>query len=86
MDLSLFYRYCFIGITDTGHKMQVLGDPEVTANIYCKLRNLPNTDTEMTVQICGNFLVTQYVALLALLVILVLLLKIWLFGENFTTY
>ena len=23
----------------------VLGDPEVTANIYCKSRNLPNTDT-----------------------------------------
>ena len=24
----------------------VLGDPEVTANIYCKSRNLPNTDTQ----------------------------------------
>ena len=24
----------------------ILGDPEVTANIYCKSRNLPNTDTE----------------------------------------
>ena len=25
---------------------KVLGDPEVTANIYCKSRNLPNTDTQ----------------------------------------
>ena len=24
----------------------LLGDPEVTANIYCKSRNLPNTDTQ----------------------------------------
>ena len=24
----------------------LLGDPEVIANIYCKSRNLPNTDTE----------------------------------------
>ena len=24
----------------------VLGDPEVTANIYCKSRNLPNTDMQ----------------------------------------
>ena len=24
----------------------VLGDPEVTANIYCKSNNLPNTDTQ----------------------------------------
>ena len=24
----------------------VLGDPEVTANIYCKSRSLPNTDTQ----------------------------------------
>ena len=23
-----------------------MGDPEVTANIYCKSRNLPNTDTQ----------------------------------------
>ena len=23
----------------------ILGDPEATANIYCKSRNLPNTDT-----------------------------------------
>ena len=23
----------------------ILGDPEITANIYCKSRNLPNTDT-----------------------------------------
>ena len=26
--------------------LTLLGDPEVTANIYCKLRNLPNTDTQ----------------------------------------
>ena len=25
--------------------LDILGDPEVTANIYCKSRNLPNTDT-----------------------------------------
>ena len=25
---------------------EILGDPEVTANIYCKSRNLPNTDTQ----------------------------------------
>ena len=25
---------------------KVLGDPEVTANIYCKSSNLPNTDTQ----------------------------------------
>ena len=24
----------------------VLGDPEVTANTYCKSRNLPNTDSQ----------------------------------------
>ena len=24
----------------------VLGDPEVTANTYCKSRNLPHTDTQ----------------------------------------
>ena len=26
--------------------LEVLGDPEVTENIYCKSRNLPNTDTQ----------------------------------------
>ena len=26
---------------------ELLGDPEVTANIYCKSRNLPNTDTQI---------------------------------------
>ena len=26
--------------------IHVLGDPEVTANIYFKSRNLPNTDTQ----------------------------------------
>ena len=30
-----------------GDKLLItLGDPEVTANIYCKSRNLPNTDTQ----------------------------------------
>ena len=34
-----------------GHKdlvvfASVLGDPEVTTNIYCKSRNLPNKDTQ----------------------------------------
>ena len=28
-----------------GNKI-ILGDPEVTANIYCNSRNLPNTDTQ----------------------------------------
>ena len=26
--------------------IDILSDPEVTANIYCKSRNLPNTDTQ----------------------------------------
>ena len=26
--------------------VQLLGDPKVTAHIYCKSRNLPNTDTQ----------------------------------------
>ena len=26
--------------------LELLGDPEVTANIYCKSCNLPNTDTQ----------------------------------------
>ena len=34
--------------------------PEVTANINCKSRNLPDADTQITVQICGNFRGTQY--------------------------
>ena len=37
----------------------ILDDPEVTANIYCKSRNLPNRIRKTTVQICGNFWVTQ---------------------------
>ena len=31
---------------DTFDVRQLLGDPEVTANMYCKSRNLPNTETE----------------------------------------
>ena len=27
-------------------KVSLLGEPEVTANIYCKSSNLPNTDTQ----------------------------------------
>ena len=27
-------------------KVSLLGEPEVTANIYCKSRNLPITDTQ----------------------------------------
>ena len=27
-------------------RRKILGDPEVTANIYCKSRNLPNMDTQ----------------------------------------
>ena len=27
-------------------RKNILGDPEVTANIYCKSHNLPNTDTQ----------------------------------------
>ena len=29
-----------------GDILNVLGDPEVTANIYCKSRNLSNTDMQ----------------------------------------
>ena len=47
----IYILYCYI-----------LGDPEVTANIYCKSRNLPIRIRKITVQICGNFWVTQYVA------------------------
>ena len=34
----------------------VLGDPEVTSNIYCKSRKLPNTDTQ---NYSTDFWVTQ---------------------------
>ena len=33
-------------ISSQGKWWYILGDPEVTANIYCKSRNLPNTDTK----------------------------------------
>ena len=42
-------------------QISILGEPEVTASIYCKSCNLPNTETQRTVQICGNFWVTQYI-------------------------
>ena len=35
--------------------------PEVTAKIYCKSRNLPIRIRKITLQIFGNFWVTQYV-------------------------
>ena len=31
---------------DIGYVDLVLGDPEATAYVYCKSRNLPNTDTQ----------------------------------------
>ena len=33
-------------ISDASIDRQILGNPEVTANIYGKSRNLPNTDTQ----------------------------------------
>ena len=51
----------------------ILGDPEVTANIYWKSRNLPPIWIhKTTVQICGNFWVTQYFCGLFVLAVLVL--------------
>ena len=38
-DWSHFYK-------DDRQTGVLLGDPEVTANIHCKSRNLPNTDTQ----------------------------------------
>ena len=35
---------------------EILGDPEVTANIYCKSRNVPIRIRKITVQICGSLL------------------------------
>ena len=54
---------CIVGRHKLGLDIcDVLGDPEVSANIYCKSRNLPNMDQHKSkVQICGNFWVTQYV-------------------------
>ena len=40
--------------------VELLGDPEVTANICCKSLNLPNTDTQnYSTDICGDFWFTQ---------------------------
>ena len=53
-----FYRY----IMYSWHHnvfINILGDPVVIANIYCKSRNLLRK-CKITVQICGNFWVTQY--------------------------
>ena len=50
----------FISLTYNPYLLvYLLGDPEGTININCKSRNLPNTDTQITEHICGNFWVTQ---------------------------
>ena len=38
----------------------ILGDPEVNANIYCTHATFPIGIRKITVQLCGNFWVTQY--------------------------
>ena len=48
---ALWYSIQILGFKDhffvyLSRKIMVLGDPEVTANIYFKSRNLPNTDTQ----------------------------------------
>ena len=40
---------------------QLLGDPEVTANIYCYHATYPTQIRKITVQICVNFWVPQYI-------------------------
>ena len=50
--LKVMHRY-FFGI--------ILGDPEVSANIYCRYATFPIQIHKITVQNCGNFWVTQYV-------------------------
>ena len=39
---------------------KVLGDAEVTANLYCNLRFRIGKVVRFAVYICGNFLVTKY--------------------------
>ena len=34
-------------LMEYGQIVYILDDPEVTANMYCKSRNLPNTDTKL---------------------------------------
>ena len=41
-----FYEQYILQNFLEGTISELLGDPEVTLNIYCKLRNLPNTDTQ----------------------------------------
>ena len=41
---SLFREYYYIFFSR--EIAYIPDDPEVTANIYCKSRNLPNTDTQ----------------------------------------
>ena len=45
-----------------GTCIKILGDPEVSANIYGKSGNLPNTDTEnYSTDLRGNVWVTQHI-------------------------
>jgi len=39
------FHYCYMEANYT-ENVELLGDPEATANIYCKTRNLPNKDTQ----------------------------------------
>ena len=43
--ISTFTSWCTL-YTKVAVTQVRLGDPEVTANMYCKSRNLPNTDTQ----------------------------------------
>ena len=56
-DVSIFILWVYYknltGFSD------ILGDPEVTANIYYKSRNLTNQDTQNYSTDCGNFWGTQ---------------------------
>ena len=40
--ITVFMEYKLLPLV----KYDILGDPEVTANIYCKSRNPPNMDTQ----------------------------------------
>ena len=42
----LFLSVCLFVCPCVCVLIYILGDQEVTANIYCKLRNLPNTDSQ----------------------------------------
>ena len=38
--------YFLLSVLSFSGRTKLLGDPEVTANIFCISRNLPNTDTQ----------------------------------------